>query len=97
MRTRYLLCYDVRDEARLRRAGKVAQQFGNRLQYSIFVCDLSAVERARFEQRLRKVLDLAVDCAVLVDLGQPGKASTQRLHWIAGHVHLHDSSEATIV
>lgn len=97
MRTRYLLCYDVRDEHRLRRTAKVAETWGNRIQYSIFVCDLTDVERARLERALRDALDIAVDRAFLVDLGPAGQPSARRVHWISRSDRLYDSSEATIL
>jgi CRISPR-associated protein Cas2 len=83
MRTRYLLCYDVRDEGRLRRVGKVAEEFGYRLQYSVFICDLSQVERARFERRLDDVLNLDADAAVLIDLGPADRTSAGRFQWLS--------------
>ena len=97
MRTRYLLCYDVRDDRRLRRTAKVAESWGYRLQYSVFVCDLTEVERSGLERGLRDVLDLAVDRAVLVDLGPLGRFSARRLQWISSPVQLYDPGEATIV
>ncbi len=81
MRTRYLLCYDVRDDERLRRTARVAEAYGHRLQYSVFICDLSSVERARLERALRRVINFAEDRVVLVDLGPPGSAA-ERLHWL---------------
>ena len=96
MRTRYLLCYDVRDERRLRRAGKLAEEFGYRLQYSVFVCDLSAVERVRLERWLGDVLNLAVDGAVLIDLGPATRASASRFHWLSAPPMIRDPLVATI-
>ena len=97
MRTRYLLCYDVRDERRLRRTIKVAEAWGYRLQYSVFVCDVDEVERARLERSLRDVLDVTVDRAVLVDLGPSGSSISRRLHWISSPVPFPESGEATIL
>jgi len=97
MRTCYLLCYDVRDERRLRRTARVAEEFGQRLEYSIFLCPLDAVERTRLEGRLRRVLDLHEDRVLLVDLGPAGAPATQRLHWICGAVKLPEPGEATVV
>ena len=34
----WLVCYDIRDEKRLRRAAKKIQGFGRRMQYSVFRC-----------------------------------------------------------
>lgn len=97
MRTRYLLCYDVRDERRLRRTIKVAERWGRRVQYSVFICDLSDIERARLEGDLRVELDVSVDYALLIDLGPAGDSSSRRLHWIAGHQRLTRPGEATII
>jgi CRISPR-associated protein Cas2 len=43
-RTRYLLTYDIREPRRLRRVHQVAKDFGDPLQYSVFVCDLTEIE-----------------------------------------------------
>jgi CRISPR-associated protein Cas2 len=97
MRSRYLLCYDVRDDKRLRKAAKVAEAFGYRLQYSVFLCDLSDVERVRLESRLRSVLELSVDSVMLVALGPAGTASLRRFRWLGTRREIYDSGEATIV
>jgi CRISPR-associated protein Cas2 len=97
MRARYLLCYDVRDDRRLRRTEKVADSWGYRLQYSVFVCDLSEVERAALVRELRDVIDTTVDRAVLIDLGPTGRASRRRFHWVSASIHLYEPGEATIV
>lgn len=97
MRTRYLLCYDVRDDRRLRRVGKLAEEFGYRLQYSVFVCDLSEVERARFERRLDDVLNLRVDAAVLIELGPADRANAKRFRWLSPPPVIPDPLISTIV
>jgi len=97
MRSRYLLCYDVRDDKRLRKAAKVAEAFGHRLQYSVFLCDLSDVERIRLEGRLRGVLELSVDSVMLVALGPTGAASDRRFRWLGTRREVYDSGEAKIV
>ena len=48
-RSWHLICYDVRDDRRLRRVAKLLEGHGERLQYSVFRCRLSG----RDEQRLR--------------------------------------------
>ena len=97
MRTRFLFCYDVRDARRLRRVGKVAASFRYRMQYSMFICDLSAVERVRLEHAIRDVLDLTVDAAVLVDLGPPSGQASERLRWLSRPLALAESGAPTIV
>jgi len=97
MRTCYLLCYDVRDERRLRRTIAVAEAWGERIQYSVFVCDLTDVERARLEGALRDVIDVTVDRALLIDLGPTHGGSAGRFHWISRPEQLYDPSEPFVV
>lgn len=96
MRTRYLLCYDVSNEERLRRTAKVAETFGYRLQYSVFICDLSDVERIRLERDLRRVLNLDDDRALLVNLGPSGDSPAKRFHWVTQARSASESSGPTI-
>lgn len=46
--------------------------FGDRLQYSVFLCDLSVAEIAEWERLIRPVLKLSEDSIVVIDLGRPG-------------------------
>ncbi len=57
MKSWYLICYDVRDDKRLRQTAKTLAGFGLRLQESVFRCWLSErdVERLRWE--LTRVLE----------------------------------------
>lgn len=68
-RTRFLLVYDIREARRLRRVHRVASEFGDALQYSVFVCDLTDVERAELRVALHAVIKHDVDSVALFDLG----------------------------
>lgn len=52
----YLVCYDIRDPKRWRRAYKLLQGYGERIQYSIFRCPLTLRERERLRWELEKIL-----------------------------------------
>lgn len=69
MRRRYLVAYDVSDAGRLRRTFRVMNGFGDAVQYSVFVCDLSDVERQLMRERLSAVINLKLDRVLIVDLG----------------------------
>ena len=71
-RTRYLLAYDIRDPRRLRRVHEVAVDFGDPLQYSVFVCDLTRVELVALRSRLMDEMHLDIDSVALFNLGEPG-------------------------
>ena len=52
----YLVCYDVRDDKRLRKAAKLLEGYGERVQYSIFRCWLSRRQLERLRWRLSEEL-----------------------------------------
>lgn len=53
----YLVCYDVRDDRRLRRAAKLLEGCGERLQYSVFRCWLGRAQMQRLRWELTQVLE----------------------------------------
>jgi CRISPR-associated protein Cas2 len=54
-RRRWLVAYDIRDEVRLRQVYAIVRSHGDRLQYSVFLCDLTAVEKLNLKSALREV------------------------------------------
>ena len=69
MRNRFLVCYDVSEPKRLARTYKKMNGFGEPVQYSVFICDLSPKERVLLEAALTEVLNLKEDRAMIVDMG----------------------------
>ena len=69
MRTTYLVCYDVANDKRLRRAFKVCSNFGDHLQYSVFECDLNPAEKIELEESLKRVIKHDEDQVLFVTLG----------------------------
>jgi CRISPR-associated protein Cas2 len=57
----YLVCYDVRDERRLRRAAKHLEGYGTRVQYSVFRCWLSGREMRKLKWELTEKLSAEDD------------------------------------
>jgi CRISPR-associated protein Cas2 len=52
----YLVCYDVRDDRRLRKCAKHVEGYGTRLQYSIFRCWLSYAQVQQLRWELTEIL-----------------------------------------
>lgn len=69
MRTTYLVCYDVTNDKRLRRAFKTCRNFGDHLQFSVFECDLSPAEKIELETELNQVIKQDEDQVLFVSLG----------------------------
>lgn len=60
-RSRYLLAYDVRHARRLRRVHTVAKAYGDSLQYSVFVCDLTRAELVGLKTKLLEEMNPSED------------------------------------
>ncbi len=75
MRTTYLVCYDICDEKRLRRVAEICSDFGVRLQYSVFECDLNDSEKIVLDGKLEEIIEASEDQVLYVSLGPTqGKA-----------------------
>lgn len=77
MRRCFLVCYDVRDDKRLRRMHKLMKAYGEPWQYSVFYCTLKAIDRVRLENEARQILNLKVDQLLIVDLGSNEDAARE--------------------
>ncbi len=58
---RYVIAYDITDNARRARAAKLLESIGERVQGSVFEADLDDKALARLQQRLAKVIDAETD------------------------------------
>ncbi|WP_136193446.1 CRISPR-associated endonuclease Cas2 [Actinomyces procaprae] len=72
-RRRYLIAYDIRKPGRLRRICKLMEANGERLQYSVFICDLNRTELVRLRADSEEIMNLDEDSVVIVDLGELGE------------------------
>lgn len=68
-RRRYLMAYDIADPKRLRRICTLMEDHGERLQYSVFLCDLTAAELAELESAMLDVMNIQQDSVIQIDLG----------------------------
>ncbi len=69
MRRLTLVAYDIADPKRLKRVHKVVRDFGDPLQYSVFLCALSRQDAVVLEARLVRAINQAQDQVMLLDLG----------------------------
>ena len=76
MRRCYLVCYDIRDDKRLRQIHKLMKAYGEGWQYSVFYCTLKAIDRVRLENSLREIMNHNMDQILIIDLG--GNEETAR-------------------
>lgn len=95
-RVRYLVAYDIRKPRRLRRVHKVAKDYGYPLQYSVFVCDLTAIELISLKSDLMAEANLAQDSIAIFDLGQPDGRGIQCIEFLGVRRELESTDEAAI-
>lgn len=95
MRRCYLVCYDVRNDKRLRRIHKLMKAYGEPWQYSVFYCTLKAIDRVRLENSAREVLNLKEDQLLIVDLGS-NEESVRDAATVLGQ-SLPDTESGTVV
>jgi len=69
MQRTYLVCYDIRDDRRLRRVHKICKGYGTPWQYSIFLCNLKDIDRVKLENELTEQMNLKQDQALIIPLG----------------------------
>jgi CRISPR-associated protein Cas2 len=57
----YLICYDIADAKRLRRAERIVSNAAQRLQDSLYASELSEEQLLVLQEQLASALDLSVD------------------------------------
>jgi CRISPR-associated protein Cas2 len=75
----WLVCYDVHDPERLRKAAKHLEGYGERMQYSVFRCWLTRLEMERLRWELTELL-AAEDDVLLIPLCVACVAGIQGTH-----------------
>ena len=57
----YIICFDVHNKKRLRKVAIQMENFGTRVQYSVFECFLEANDLAKLKKRIKKIIDPKYD------------------------------------
>ncbi|PRQ06272.1 CRISPR-associated endonuclease Cas2 [Enhygromyxa salina] len=69
MRRHYLVTYDISNDLRLRRVHAIVRDFGQAVQYSVFLARLNEAQRAELRRQLSQVIHHEEDQVLLFDLG----------------------------
>lgn len=75
----WLVCYDIRDAQRLRRAAKRIEGFGHRMQYSVFRCWMSPAQMQRLRWELTEELK-PEDSVLMIPLCENCVAGLETTH-----------------
>lgn len=79
-----LITYDVSTEteagkSRLRRVSKKCQDYGQRVQNSVFECLIDSAQLKELQYKLLKIIDLEVDSLRFYNLGDNWKSRVEHL------------------
>jgi CRISPR-associated protein Cas2 len=85
-RRRYLVAYDIRDERRLRMVAGCMEGYGTRIQYSVFISDLSSRELILMRGDIESLMKATEDSVMIVGLGATG--DTSRFLFLGQHEKL---------
>lgn len=88
----YVVSYDIPDTPRRNRVAKVLEDFGDRVQYSVFECFLDQKLHEKMIKRLQKVLNeeqdslrvytLCANCEKIVKVIGPGEIIKKEKYYI---------------
>ena len=79
-----VICYDVttiepEDQRRLRRVAKVCKDYGQRVQFSVFECEVDPAQWTSLRQKLIDEIDPEVDSLKFYFLGSNWKRRTEQI------------------
>ena len=75
----YVVTYDISDPKRLRQVFQTMKAYGEHLQLSVFLCDLSQTRLVRMRSDLEDIILPSEDQVLIVDLGPAVGLSAKRI------------------
>ena len=81
-RRHYLVSYDVSSDKRRNRIFHALDDVGDHLQYSVFLCELTAKELARLRSELTASIHDREDQVMILDLGPAHLSLESAMHMI---------------
>lgn len=79
---RYLLTYDVPQDRRRTRLAHELEHYGDRLQYSVFLFDISPAAMLRLKTEVLDLMDDGEDSVLICDLGLKSSVSERNFQYL---------------
>ncbi len=89
---RTLICYDIINDGRRTKVANILSEFGDRVQYSVFVVDISPGKLVRLKDRLSPVIDPNEDSILFCDLGRVAELSHSRFGYLGKSKEVTDNN-----
>jgi CRISPR-associated protein Cas2 len=82
MRRFVLVAYDITENKRLRRIFKLLHGYGEHVQYSVFLCQLTEKDMVVLTEKIKDIIHQKEDQVILIGLGPVGgKSDSLPGHW----------------
>jgi CRISPR-associated protein Cas2 len=94
---RYVVAYDISDDARRDRLARTLGTYGDRVQYSVFLVDLRPAKLVRMRAELEQLIEPGEDSVLLCDLGLVRRSIDQRRFQVLGRQRQTTSAGALIL
>ncbi len=78
MRRYVLVSYDISDAKRWRKVYKIVRGYGTHVQYSVFLCQLTAQDEVELQQLLLDVIHQSMDQVIFARLGTVQSRAAER-------------------
>lgn len=82
MRRRYVISYDVSDDKRRTQLFNLLSGNGDRIQYSVFLAELTGSELIRLRGKVGSIINHSEDQCLFVDMGREGRPLDQMLETV---------------
>lgn len=79
---RLLVAYDIVDDSRRTKLASLLQSFGDRIQYSVFLIDLTAAQEVRLRRQVARVIDTKFDSVLFCVVGPAGGTNGRNLTFL---------------
>lgn len=79
---RTLIAYDLPDDRRRTKLAKILEKYGDRLQFSVFVVDISPARLLRLKDEIANVLELSADSVLFCDIGRIADLDDDRFSFL---------------
>ncbi|MEZ5213030.1 CRISPR-associated endonuclease Cas2 [Gordonia sp. (in: high G+C Gram-positive bacteria)] len=91
--SRLLVAYDIVDDRRRARLARLLSAFGDRIQYSVFLIDLTSAKEVRLRARVVSEIDARVDSVLFCRLGPTASNGTQNITYLGCRREVTDGSD----
>lgn len=75
----YFISYDISNPKRLRQTAKILENFGIRIQYSFFECEMNEEQKNILVEGILKVIDLKTDSLIVHPVCEKCLNTTKKL------------------